>query len=48
MTLERAVRFAADICGVRGATTDDRSLYRKHLGLWSNEHTSVKESESGG
>jgi fructokinase len=47
MTLERAVRFAADICGVRGATTDDRSLYRKHLGLWSNEHTPVKESESG-
>ncbi len=47
-TLERAARFASDICGIRGATTDDRSLYREHLASWNSEHTSVKESESGG
>jgi fructokinase len=48
VTLERAVRFAADICGVRGATTDDRSLYRGHLASWSTDHTSVREPERGG
>jgi fructokinase len=48
VTLERAVRFAADICGVRGATTDDRSLYRGHLASWSTDRTSAKEPERGG
>jgi fructokinase len=34
-TLERALDFAAAICGVRGATTDDRAIYDERLEAWS-------------
>lgn len=33
-TLVRALDFAAAICGIRGATTDDRRLYDLHLEAW--------------
>ena len=32
--LERASRFAAEICSIQGATTTDLDLYRKHLEEW--------------
>jgi fructokinase len=34
-TLIRALDFAAAICGLRGATTDDRELYDRHRAAWS-------------
>jgi fructokinase len=34
--LERATDFAAEICRVRGAITEDRDLYREHLRRWSH------------
>ena len=34
VTLPRALGFAAEICGVRGATTDDRELYQRTLKGW--------------
>ncbi|MGM0668419.1 MAG: PfkB family carbohydrate kinase [Gemmatimonadota bacterium] len=34
--LERASRFAADICGIRGATTDDPELYSRNLRSWDH------------
>ena len=34
-TLDRATRFASDMCGIRGATTNDPSLYERHLRSWS-------------
>lgn len=33
-TLTRAVDFASAICGIRGAVTDDRQLYRRFLDSW--------------
>jgi fructokinase len=33
-TLRRAVDFAGAICGIRGAVTDDRQLYRRFLDSW--------------
>jgi fructokinase len=33
-SLERAIRFAADICAIRGATTSDTRLYAAHLNKW--------------
>ncbi|MEX1312146.1 MAG: PfkB family carbohydrate kinase [Candidatus Sulfomarinibacteraceae bacterium] len=33
-TLIRALDFAAAICGLRGATTDDRELYDRHRTAW--------------
>jgi len=30
----RALAFAADICGIRGATVADPALYRRHLESW--------------
>jgi len=33
-TLARALEFAAGICGVRGATTDDQMYYRRYLDRW--------------
>lgn len=33
-TLPRALQFAAEICGVRGATTDDRELYQRAMEAW--------------
>jgi fructokinase len=35
-TLKRALGFAAEVCTVRGAITDDRSLYRQQLENWNN------------
>jgi fructokinase len=32
--LRRGNAFAADLCGVRGATTEDESLYERHRALW--------------
>ena len=34
VTLPRALGFAAEICGVRGATTDDRELYQRTMEGW--------------
>ena len=34
-TLVRALEFAAAICGLRGATTDDRKLYDRKREAWS-------------
>jgi sucrose-phosphate synthase len=36
-TLERAAAFAADLCGIRGATTTDFTLYERHLSDWSKD-----------
>lgn len=33
-TLRRAMDFAGAICGIRGAVTDDRQLYRRFLDRW--------------
>lgn len=35
--LRRGNAFAADLCGIRGATTDDRSLYDRHRRRWMAE-----------
>jgi fructokinase len=35
-TLTRAVDFAADLCGIRGATTEDEGLYEEHRRRWSH------------
>ncbi|HSN82981.1 MAG TPA: PfkB family carbohydrate kinase [Polyangiales bacterium] len=35
--LERAAAFAADLCGIRGATTTDFTLYERHLGDWAKD-----------
>lgn len=40
VTLARASRFAAAICAVRGATTDDRRLHLSHRELWDKEEES--------
>jgi fructokinase len=34
VTLTRALRFASDVCGMRGATAPDRSLYERHTEHW--------------
>lgn len=34
VTLTRALRFASDVCGMRGATAPDRSLYERHTEQW--------------
>lgn len=36
-TLDRAAAFAADLCGIRGATTTDFGLYERHLTEWSKD-----------
>lgn len=36
-SLKRAVEFAASVCGRRGATTSDRSLYEGYLRQWDEE-----------
>lgn len=36
-TLQRAAAFAAELCGVRGATTTDFGVYERHLGEWAKE-----------
>ena len=35
--LSLAARFAADVCGLQGARTQDRSLYARHLQSWPEE-----------
>lgn len=40
-TLERASRFAVDICNIRGATNTDLSMYERHLRSWSEPPVSV-------
>lgn len=35
--LERATAFAADVCGIRGATTTDFTLYERHLTEWAKD-----------
>lgn len=37
VTLDRALRFASDICGRRGATTADRGLYARHREQWETD-----------
>ncbi len=37
VTLDRALRFASDICGRRGATTTDRTLYARHRERWESD-----------
>jgi len=36
-TLDRAAAFAADLCGIRGATTTDFALYERHLAEWAKD-----------
>ena len=36
-TLDRATRFASEICGIRGATTSEASIYERHLRSWSEQ-----------
>jgi len=36
--LKRAVEFAADICAIQGATTNDRDIYRKRMEEWKLEN----------
>lgn len=35
--MQRAVKFAADLCAVPGATTGDVGLYRRHLDEWEHD-----------
>lgn len=44
-TLERAGRFAADICRIRGATNTDLSMYERHLRSWAERPASVGDQE---
>ncbi|MGB3051641.1 MAG: PfkB family carbohydrate kinase [Polyangiales bacterium] len=37
LTLDRAAAFAADLCGIRGATTTDFALYDRHLAEWAKD-----------
>jgi len=34
--LQRALSFAADICGIQGATNNDKDFYNKHIQCWNN------------
>jgi sucrose-phosphate synthase len=47
-TLERASRFAADICGIRGATTADFALYERQLAEWAGDTSAGSISAPGG
>jgi sucrose-phosphate synthase len=46
-TLDRAAAFAADLCGIRGATTTDFGLYERHLGEWSKDTSAGSISAPG-
>jgi fructokinase len=46
-TLDRAAAFAADLCGIRGATTTDFGLYERHLGEWSKDTSTGSISAPG-
>jgi len=47
-TIERAARFAADLCTIRGATTTDFALYERHLADWSLDTSAGSISAPGG
>jgi sucrose-phosphate synthase len=47
-TIDRAARFAADLCTVRGATTTDFGLYERHLADWSTDTSAGSLSAPGG
>ncbi len=32
--LDRATSFASSVCGIRGATTIDKSFYDKQVSIW--------------
>lgn len=34
LTIERAIRFAAELCTVRGAVTTDVDMYKEFAGMW--------------
>jgi fructokinase len=36
-TLQRALKFAASLCTVRGATVTNRDLYEQHLEMWEDQ-----------
>lgn len=38
-SLERAVAFAAAVCTLQGAITDDRAFYQAHIDHWSSNDT---------
>ncbi len=46
-TLDRAAAFAADVCGIRGATTTDFALYERHLAEWSKDTSAGSISAPG-
>ncbi len=46
--LERAAAFAADLCGIRGATTTDFSLYERHLSEWAKDTSAGTIPAPGG
>ena len=45
--LRRGNAFAAELCGIRGATTGDRALYERHRDRWRGEGATGGESWSG-
>jgi sucrose-phosphate synthase len=47
VTLDRAAAFAADLCGIRGATTTDFALYERHLTEWAKDTSAGTISAPG-
>ena len=47
VTLDRAAAFAADLCGIRGATTTDFALYERHLTEWGRDTSAGTISAPG-
>ena len=47
VTLDRAAAFAADVCGIRGATTTDFGLYERHLAEWAKDTSAGSLSAPG-
>jgi sucrose-phosphate synthase len=47
VTLDRAAAFAADVCGIRGATTTDFVLYERHLTEWAKDTSAGTISAPG-
>ena len=39
LTRQRALAFASAVCGIRGATTNDKNFYLKHLDQWQEIHS---------
>jgi sucrose-phosphate synthase len=46
-TLDRAAAFAADLCGIRGATTTDFALYERHLAQWAKDPSTASIASPG-